>query len=570
MEKVPHELSQVERLSPSTPESPSTSPLAQLEQTWSEIQVGHQGSYSIERLKLLQEYCNRTSVTRALLVCLLTPVPTLLVAVLLECLPLRSPAEGWSANWMFWIRLSLTEFIVIGVGSWQLDLFVPGHKFSLCQQFSLTLAICLAQMGTFMLEAVVVGFPVPFMWQFATPTLGIYIPVLTRLIYGPSLFVKGSRLQQHFTNFQETVLMNLTVTGIFPFCRVLYNLLPPGYRGVVVIILPFWKFGARWFAVRMSRQVEDFIPELVAFSVDFFSSLFISVCMSTSGSFYLTALFMVIDLVHLLVKFRGVCSQERVLLRLFQDKEDSVIKPKEVSQKIDSVELITTLVGIIRDPNVTSLKRIRLRANPPHIISEQLSEFLQTLEASGKFSARNMSVNTTVSFSDTPSHRLSRWMFHCASVVPAHVVPTSAPGLTTGVHSFRDDSSGQLVLNGLQLLFYCEYMVLVEYIECVVPFVYLAYQSALEQLPNVVYYPGVGEWGMTAVTNLLVFAVLKVGPLVLVHVFLLRKFAFSPLHQLAFVLETQFYAVQTTLFTLMIFALHYQLAHLGRSTILLF
>ncbi|EGZ23274.1 hypothetical protein PHYSODRAFT_486754, partial [Phytophthora sojae] len=116
----------------------------------------------------------------------------------------------------------------------------------------------------------------------------------------------------------------------------------------------------------------------------------------------------------------------------------------------------------------------------------------------------------------------------------------------------------------LQLLFYFEYQVLVEYVECVVPFVYLVFKSVLELLPNVKFYPGgAGNWRATAATNLLVFAVLEVGSLVLVHVFLLRKFAFSPLHQLAFVLETQLYAVQATLFSLTVFVLQYRLAHLG-------
>lgn len=116
-------------------------------------------------------------------------------------------------------------------------------------------------------------------------SMGIYIPVFSRLIYGPALFTKGSILQQRFEDFQKTVLMNLIVTGVFPFCRGLYDLLHPGYRGAVIIVLPIWEFGVKLFAVCMCRQVEDFMPELVAFSVDFFGSLFSSVCMSTSGSF---------------------------------------------------------------------------------------------------------------------------------------------------------------------------------------------------------------------------------------------------------------------------------------------
>ncbi|KAE8885464.1 hypothetical protein PF003_g30474 [Phytophthora fragariae] len=239
---------------PSNSTSPRTSSWKRLEKNWSQLQVGHHGSYSVERLELLHEYCQATSFRRVLLVCLLTPAPALLVAVVLECLPLRSPSEGWADNWLFWIRVGVMLMFIIPVGAWQLNLFVPDHNISKYQQFN---------------------------------------------------------------------------------------------------------------------------------------------------------------------------------------------------------------------------------AN-------------------------------------------------------------------------------------LLLLFHCEYLVLVEYVECIVPIIFLVYKSVLEQLPNVVYYPGgAGKWGAAAVTNLVVFVVLEIGSLVLLHIFLQQKFAFSPLYQLAFVLETQIHAVQATLFSLTLFVLPYQLAHLG-------
>ncbi|EGZ30647.1 hypothetical protein PHYSODRAFT_447807, partial [Phytophthora sojae] len=75
---------------------------------WSALRVGRHGSYSVERLESLDHYCKTTSRTRVASVCLLTPLPALTTAALLECLSLRPPSEGWRANWMFWIRLSLT------------------------------------------------------------------------------------------------------------------------------------------------------------------------------------------------------------------------------------------------------------------------------------------------------------------------------------------------------------------------------------------------------------------------------------------------------------------------------
>ncbi|KAG6957488.1 hypothetical protein JG688_00010944, partial [Phytophthora aleatoria] len=116
--------------------------------------------------------------------------------------------------------------------------------------------------------------------------------------------------------------------------------------------------------------------------------------------------------------------------------------------------------------------------------------------------------------------------------------------------------SKQLVLQGLQLLFHCEYLALVEYIECVVPTVFVTYKSVLERLPNIVYYPGgAGNWGSYAI---------EIGSFLVLNRFLQRKFEFSPLHQVAFVLETQVYLVRAKLFHSLTILLSYELAHLGR------
>ncbi|KAF4147229.1 hypothetical protein GN958_ATG03639, partial [Phytophthora infestans] len=121
-----------------------------------------------------------------------------------------------------------------------------------------------------------------------------------------------------------------------------------------------------------------------------------------------------------------------------------------------------------------------------------------------------------------------------------------------------------LIVQGLQLLFHCEYLELVEYVECITPVVYVVYKSVLEQLPNVVYYPGgAGTWGIATVANILVLAMLEVASLVFLHQFLQRKFAFSAMHQLAFALETHVRLVQMKLFTGVLLLIPFELQHFG-------
>lgn len=85
---------------------------------------------------------------------------------------------------------------------------------------------------------------------------------------------------------------------------------------------------------------------------------------------------------------------------------------------------------------------------------------------------------------------------------------------------------------------------LVEYIECAIPFLHTVYLTVLFHLPNAKYYPEM--YGITAerlrkiVTNIFVYALLESASLVYVHVFFKRNFSISALRQLGFILETNF------------------------------
>lgn len=155
----------------------------------------------------------------------------------------------------------------------------------------------------------------------------------------------------------------------------------------------------------MTRPVEDFIPELVAFSVDFYGSLFISVCMSNSSSFYLTAMFIAVDVVHLLATFREISSQEKIILEKLQDRREteqlagtqSDGLSRVASRVADSGDLITMIIDVVRNPK-THGRSLDGYVYQPHLISGELYTRLKKLEASGTFGPR--STNPRTVFSD--------------------------------------------------------------------------------------------------------------------------------------------------------------------------
>ncbi|KAE9345773.1 hypothetical protein PR003_g7776 [Phytophthora rubi] len=550
-----------------------------LEKKWNELQVGHQGSYSVERLESLDHYWKTASTLRVLLVCLLTPIPALAAALLLESLLLRSPSEGWTANWVFWVRLLLMELILGFAGNSQVNAFVPGLNFTIRKRLVIALGTSVGYVATCILAASTIGFPVPLMMQFGVIPISIYTPLMTRIVLGPVLVAKDSPFKYDSDVFHCFFFAHMTLIGIFPLYKVLYNHVPVNYRSVVVLVLPLWKFAAKHFVVSSTRKLVDFMPELVAFSVDFFGTLFVSVCMYTSGSFYLSALFILADVGQSFLEFREIHANAKVVLELLHDRRASQQRhPRKINRRPSSIvttELLAMVIAVTRNPNafeVKSMQAARLWSCLPHPLTHSSN--------AGRFRAVRSNRRAYYPPNDSKNSQFQPILFRSVFVLPTPVesalntAPASDVIEATYIQSLTADEynsnfraaerAKQIALQGLQLLFHCEYLALVEYVECVVPLVFVTYELVLRKLPNVIYYPDdAGNWEAASVANLVVFALLEVGSFIMLNFFLQSKFSFSPVHQLAFVLENQMCAVQVHLFVSLTILLQYELSHLG-------
>ncbi|GMF14685.1 unnamed protein product [Phytophthora lilii] len=227
-------------------------------------------------------------------------------------------------------------------------------------------------MATFLFGASVIGFPVPLMWYTGGFVVGLYVPLMQLMAFGLEPFKKTSpchrNLQRHIHYFNAY----MALLNIFPLCKVLYDFVPVAYRSIAVIILPIWRLAAKQYMVRSTRDMEDFIPGIVAMSVDFFSALFVSVCMTTQSSMYLSMLFIAADIGQSVLEFQDVRANAGTVIDLLRDRHASSERLKMSSSKhlsLTSTLKFTRLVDLIleatRDPqafHITSLKGVRLRA----------------------------------------------------------------------------------------------------------------------------------------------------------------------------------------------------------------
>ncbi|KAL7999535.1 hypothetical protein Plhal703r1_c25g0106451 [Plasmopara halstedii] len=504
---------------------------SRLKKKWNDIQVGRQGSYSIERLESFNAYCDTTSRTRVILVCLLAPIPSLAIAILLECLPLCHPSEGWRANWMFWIRQALAALTTAFVGVFSFSTFVPVLDLSLVKILTIPSLLSVMYITTMLVASSKIGFPLPFTEQLGNMVVAAYILIVLVLVLGKSSFTKESTCRRYVLRFQRYQYTYFAFTTLYPFCKALHDSLDPTYRKLIVLILPIWKIGAEYIVISATRELEDIIPQ-------------------TAGSLLFSISFIVADIGLTLLEFRELRVNAFIVVQLLNQQvisQDSL----QSAFSTGSPDLLAMILAVTRDPyayNIISMTGVRLHACLPHPLPEDRSKQLQILAASGIY-CQNITIKTR------SSYRISHFFQNLLQQIhePAQCLKVSK--------AKNDRRSEDFVLQGLQFLFHREYLALVEYIECVVPIIYVIYKSILEMLPNVVYYPGgPGKWGTFARSNVLVFALLEIGSFLFLHQWIQRKFKVSPIYQVAFVLEKMVWQVQSMLL-LSSFLLSYELAH---------
>ncbi|KAJ8555019.1 hypothetical protein ON010_g9463 [Phytophthora cinnamomi] len=551
---------------------------------WEAIQIENQGAYSIERLESLNLYCKTTSISRVVFFCVLSPIPALLTALVVESFPLRLPAEGWAANWVFWLRLFVMHTAIGIVMNSQIARLIPELNFPILKRAVVSLGMVIAFVATCLLFASTVGFPIPFMIQIGAIPRRIYGSLTTMAVLGPAIFAKNSPSKRQYDRYNRFYGPFVILSLSFPFYKVLYNLVPVAYRGVTVIILVIWKFSARHVIVRKTRALEDVMPVLVTLSVDFLSTLFIAVCVSTSRSVYLMLLFTGVNIGQLLFQFRAMSANGKALLKLLDAQRSSQTL---TGKKLDVFTGSTNLLLIILDATQNSallppksLEEVRLWACLPYPLTATILERLRVLDSSGVYRSRD-DITSRWKYSSwgyeqdgrlSSIQRPASLRIRSASITPcaensAAVVSLKTPPEQLAKHQTtqgRSHRSIKVVVQGVRLLFHSEFVTLVQYVEVIVPIVFLIFKSTLEHLPNVVYYPGgAGNWNMECVSNISLFAVMGIGLLLSFNTLLHRRFGFSPLYQLAFVLETEMWVVQAMLFNLMLLVLQYDLEHFG-------
>jgi hypothetical protein len=489
------------------------------------------GRVSIERLLALQDYTQRTSTTRATIVCVLTPIPALLVAATIECLPLAPPSLGWHEQGFFWVRLFLMTMVMALVSSTSVKQ-IAGRalEVNFSQMVVFSVLSSTLYVGAFVGLAAVWAFPVPFLFVLGgTPLLLCEILAAFAVVNVRAVVAKMQGLQKRMEGMYSLSSAVGMLYWIYPLYSVAFEYAGPKYQVAMLLVLPIVKAQWKQYVCRRQAGVEDLVPTIMMFTVDLFNSMYLATCMQLSRSPLVTAAIIVLDVVLGIVRVRRVHLRMAALL--------ATIKTEKGKQGPGEWELLKWFLDRVQDDSVARLNggllaTAHVRGNGlEHHLCESSSGILRALDA-----AKQNRVE--------PNQR----------------------GRTLSTSAASDDTA---LNQTLEFLFHCEFMVLTEYIECAIPMLYAVYLPFLYCLPNAAYYGHVHALSIDglryAELNIFVYWLFQLGSLVAVIMWLRRHFGLSVLHVLAFVLEVQVVYVQANVIFQIMVALHFTLAHLGTT-----
>eukprot|EP00644_Phytophthora_capsici_P001855 jgi/Phyca11/107964/e_gw1.14.617.1 len=125
----------------------------------------------------------------------------------------------------------------------------------------------------------------------------------------------------------------------------------------------------------------------------------------------------------------------------------------------------------------------------------------------------------------------------------------------------------RFVQKAAQVLFTTEFVILVEYTEVIVPFIYSTYMTATYYLPNRVYYPQLKPLDDATfranIGSVALFGVAELLSLLVIGYVIERKMGISMLHMLSFVLDRGWRIIQSNLFLWIFYTVQNSLEHNG-------
>lgn len=268
------------------------------------------------RLQSFTQYSHTTSWLRVVIVSVLSFVPSFACTVLIELLPLRSPSEGWRANWMYWIRLYLsTTTFSFGIAI-QMTVLIPAAGLKAKHLVLIAIGASAGATLEIMVMARYWRFPVPFTSILATPGFQISRYVCLRLSIGAREWQENPEIKKQVSDASKIALIQSTLVLVYPVYNAIFLRLDGLAQVAFVLVLPTLRFAFK----RLYARVANRLPAASTFgpaSIELFDALYLFKCMQSASSILSGAVLIIVDLIQNIYHFHH-------LHKLVQDVEQKL------------------------------------------------------------------------------------------------------------------------------------------------------------------------------------------------------------------------------------------------------
>jgi hypothetical protein len=464
------------------------------------FQVELYGRYSTDRVRKLAVYHQATTPRRAILILLITAIPCLVMPTLLDIGHLHRPYNGLEDNKLFFVRLGSVWWIFGFIAVIQGGHFVSSISLTFRE---LTIAATVASLGTTGIEYVIataVGFPLPFTIVLGAPFWVLFLAISVMLIWLRRLQTRPEAWPQ-IVSLLKVWACQCCLVAIYPGYFYIFTSLPDKYQLPFACLLPIIKVLVRNWLSRALEHLKDEMSEHVLLNADVFSALFVAYCMQTVPSLWATAGLMAIDFAQIFVAVRDV---KRFLVEI------NKLRTQLISRNTTTGETRLRSTGEEVDPSTEPT------LNHPIVAPIDYSTSSSILELANEIITRHLGASSILVQKKT-SHAVyavvkgsSASAGHVPRLLPSHLLRKVVPGRVLGGsseqkyaqtpsngHPRRTDSvlaSTVLTLPPLErefvdavgrLLFFAEFLLLLNYIEVVIPIIYCTSGFALLK----VWYP---------------------------------------------------------------------------------
>ncbi|KAF4130265.1 hypothetical protein GN958_ATG20680 [Phytophthora infestans] len=402
----------------------------------------------------------------------------------------------------------------------------------------------------------IIGFPLPFALVVGTQVWFVIVLVCFMCYFGRVLRQKPA------------VFMELKSSIIVLVCQVLLTFVYPAYlygfiqvkpssQKFYLVLLPIIKIIAKNWIGHFLVTKYDLMPQIMIFNVDVFNALYVSSSMQNSSSISTMLSMIGLDIVQAWVSISDIGNLMKYIRR--------VQRKIPVDHPLKSASFIEIAQQIIKDDSQAKAHlSLHHYSSALTILKFQDQRSVESTSSVGAFSDVAPMESRRVILVATVGEPLQ--VAAAESFTPLHHAETS-PQHQIIKDIFSSRERRLFVQRTAQVLFTTEFVILVEYTEVIVPFIFCMYTIAMYQLPNRAFYSQVAELDDAGLGRKL-GTVVKFGTIellsLLVFGFLIqRKIGVSMLRLLSFVLDRSWRMVQANLFLWIFYTVQNSLEHNG-------